>query len=638
MDFHDYLKKNPLVIKSCLSLVKIIDVNKTAVWLHGASSKEELMSGLFANLTEKGIEAVEHSLIAIWNGKLECEINSALKGPDDKIIEVIMQWRVGTGCEQDYSHIYLTLVDITDLKDTQRELLNQKNELSVTLSGITDAVITIGLQGNVISMNPKAREITGYTESSFNNFSIDTWYEKSTFRFAPGVLNPVRALLQNKPVPAQDAIIRFRTAAGVELRLEHICTPLRDENGTLSGVILLLRDLTQIHKMMEQVQKTDRLESLGVLAGGIAHDFNNLLGGLFGYIDMALSVSTDPETNCYLQKACKVFERAKDLTSQLLTFTKSGLPERKTGSVVPVVIDAMNFALAGKEITRKFDISDELANCDFDTNQIAQVIDNICINAVQAMNGSGSIHVKINNCNLAENDVEDLHPGQYVLIQISDTGPGISSEIMKRIFDPFFTTKVQGNGLGLATSFSIIRRHDGRIIAESQDGIGATFKIYLPASSEKELGEVVNDKEHRGNGVVIIMDDESYIRDVVAGYVKKMGYTPVVASCGEDALESVRKIIDENKSISGFLLDITVPGGMGGIQCIQKIRELYTEGFSIAMSGYSQDEVMESPVKFGFTTSIKKPFRKRDLNLAFNRCVSGEKTPTSVRSQDSLVN
>ena len=393
------------------------------------------------------------------------------------------------------------------------------------------------------------------------------------------------------------------------------------KEGIIIGIEGFLLDTTETKKMEEQLHQSQKMDSVGRLAGGIAHDFNNLLSGIFGYIEMAkMKSSADKTVSDYLDKAFTVFSRAKDLTQQLLTFSKGGMPVRKTGDMRTLIRDSAAFALSGSNITCEFSIDENLRLCDFDENQIAQVIDNIIINSKQAMPIGGKIFITAENyfLDLQENPL--LKSGDYIKISIADTGIGIQPDHLKRIFDPFFTTKQQGNGLGLATCYSIIKKHDGLIMAESVPGKGSTFNILLPAS-EKEIAHELYTASmlHSGSGKILVMDDEVFIRDISREMLKLTGYSSIEACDGEEALMLIADAEERGEPFDGVILDLTIPGGMGGKDTIVEIRKLYPDLPVFASSGFSEDPVISNPEDYGFTGSIRKPYRRDELTAMLNK-------------------
>jgi PAS domain S-box-containing protein len=265
----------------------------------------------------------------------------------------------------------------------------------------------------------------------------------------------------------------------------------RQPDGAPRQIFGIIHDITERKKTEEehlkyeqQLQQNQKLESLGILAGGIAHDFNNLMGGIFGYIDIANENSNDSHVSSNLSKAMDTIERARALTRQLLTFAKGGSPILQTGTLSPFLRETVQFALSGSNVSCRYDIPKELLACIFDVHQIGQVIDNLIINAQQAMPSGGTIEVSARNIMLEEKAHPKLPKGNYVKVAVKDGGIGIPEEIISKIFDPFFTTKSKGHGLGLATCYSIMKKHGGCIDVESEPGRGSTFTVYLPASPE----------------------------------------------------------------------------------------------------------------------------------------------------------
>lgn len=392
-----------------------------------------------------------------------------------------------------------------------------------------------------------------------------------------------------------------------------------DESGQPKAFLSIIRDITERKKADESFARMDKLEAVGTLAAGIAHDFNNLLGGVFGYIELsrrAVKKNDLEAVDRHLEKALSVFNRAKDLTQQFLTFAKGGLPIRKTQSLSANVRKTISFSLSGSNVSPIFSIPEDIWLCDFDENQISQVLDNIVINARQAMPGGGVIEVSANN--VACGEIADTLPKRdYIRIAILDHGTGISPEHLPHIFDPFFTTKHKGSGLGLATSHSIIRQHEGFIDVDSEPGRGTTFHIYLPASS-KPISLAGKDKSqhHQGKGRILVMDDEEFILDLVAVILKDMGYDVVTASNGNEALAAVSAAVQARQPFIGAILDLTVPGGLGGREILGDMMNIDPHIKAIASSGYSEDPVMANPSEHGFVGRLIKPYRTLDLSAA----------------------
>ncbi len=384
----------------------------------------------------------------------------------------------------------------------------------------------------------------------------------------------------------------------------------------------IFRDITESRKLIENMQRALKLESLATLAGGIAHDFNNILAGISGYIDLARScIDNRLESAAYLDKSLMIFDRAKEITARLMTFARGGEPVIKPGNLESLLRNCADSAMKGSDINYSFSIDDRLWQCMFDSSQIGQVVYAIVTNAREFSGPDSEINIRAGNCEIDEDAGYSLKPGRYVQVVISDTGTGISPEVMQHIFDPFFTTKNTGNGLGLATSYSIIVKHGGTIEAESKPGRGSTFYFYLPAAPEIAASDFPDrDYQHRGSGTAIIMDDEKFILEITSEMLRGMGYDVIEATDGSTVLN----LISDEKKHAGLrfiILDLTVPGGMGGIDTVAAVRKKNISLPVFAASGYSNNPVMASPARYGFTASINKPFRISDLSELLNRHV-----------------
>ncbi len=373
-------------------------------------------------------------------------------------------------------------------------------------------------------------------------------------------------------------------------------------------------------KVREAHQRTARLDALGLLAGGIAHDFNNLLGGIFGYIDLALMDSDETIVKSHLARAMNALARARGLTRQLLTFSKGGAPHKKVEHLFPFVEDTVKFALSGTAISCRFSIADDLFLCDIDRNQIEQVIGNIVINAREAMPNGGTVDVSARNVTFGEGEHTQLDEGSFVCLSIQDFGVGIPKDYQSRIFDPFYTTKTKGHGLGLSTGYSIVRKHGGTIDVESEPGKGSVFHVYLPESfNDIVQKEAESPARHIGEGVFVVMDDEEVILETLGAMLKSFGYSVLCGRSGEEALQIFRRESDAGRKIAGMIFDLTVPGGMGGLETVGEVRKISTDIPVFVSSGYADDPVMAAPRSFGFTGSVPKPFRTSDLTTLLNK-------------------
>ncbi len=517
------------------------------------------------------------------------------------------QWYVHRVTEEDYDNTEFQAVgiDITERKNAEIALSKSEARFKSLIELAPDAILLGSPGGFIMEANRQASELTGYSNEELICKNINILFSPEEIRNVPLRYD---LLMKGYTVRNERNLTRNdRSTVLIEMNT------MRMPDGTYQAFI---RDISEKQKFLDSFIQSDKLNALAIMAGGIAHDFNNLLSGIFGYIELARSgEDLSPETADYLDKAFTVFERAKNLTQQLLTFSKGGEPVRKAGDLGKVLIDNSRFALSGSQVSCVYDIAGDLWHCDFDENQISQVIDNIIINAKQAMNGSGIISVRAENTVVGENKVDNLPSGKYVRFSVTDKGKGISTEQLKQIFDPFFTTKKSGTGLGLATSYSIIQKHGGLIKAVSAQGKGTEIIVFLPASEIS--AENIREKEtdyHISSGLAVIMDDESFMREIISSYIESMGYTAVYAKDGAETVEIIENAVNEGKTIEFAIFDLTIPGGMGGAEAVNRVREILPDLKIFASSGFSDDNIMSNPSEYGFNDSIRKPFRREELS------------------------
>jgi len=396
-------------------------------------------------------------------------------------------------------------------------------------------------------------------------------------------------------------------------------TPIFDQDGTLSQVVMSLVDLTEKRRHEEQQLTLQKLEALGVLAGGIAHDFNNLLGGIFGYLEGAMDLSGQDDAKGageLINKALGSFERARALTRQLLTFAKGGAPVTKVERLQRALRESAELALGGSEVKAAFALPDDLWPARVDLVQVGQAFGNLVLNSRQAMPLGGTIEIKAENVKLSGNEGLELAPGDYVRIQVIDEGTGIPADQMGRIFDPFYSTKQSGTGLGLSTTYSIVNRHGGCIRICSTVGEGTTATVYLPAISMalvQRKSRPRNQLPALKGRAILVMDDELPIREVSTRMLTSLGLKVTTCSRGEDALRIATESAAKGSPFDIFLLDLTIPGGLGGKAVVEPLGRISPEAILIASSGYSDDPVMADPSHFGFTASIAKPYTRIEV-------------------------
>lgn len=387
----------------------------------------------------------------------------------------------------------------------------------------------------------------------------------------------------------------------------------------IDGVRKLLAmalDITEKKTLEEELDKAQRLEALGVLAGGLAHDFNNILTGILGSVSLAQTmIDPDNQVNECLEKCEKAALRASQLVGQLLTFAKGGEPVKKVIRLGPLLEEAVSFALRGSSISSELSVEEGLSLIEADEGQLSQTLNNLLINAAQAMPEGGTVKVRAGNLRLGEHNSHFLEPGDYISITVADTGTGIPKSNLKKIFDPYFTTKEMGTGLGLSTVYSIVKRHKGFVGVESAPGEGSVFTVILPASKEplKKLEQPPNPATGKGHGRVLVMDDDPLIRELALIMLAKAGYEAEVAAEGGEAIDMVLEAQERGSPFDAAILDLTIIGGMGGKETAQRLNELCPSLPLVASSGYSNSPVMADCKSHGFTCAMAKPYKYGDL-------------------------
>ena len=465
-------------------------------------------------------------------------------------------------------------------------------------------IFEMDLQGRFSYVNRAALEKFGYTPREF-----DAGLYMAQM-IAPGDRERARAVMTRRLENAAEGYHEYQGLRkdGTTFPVTVVSGPiLRD--GRPIGLRGIVMDLSERKQLEDERLKTQKLESLGTLAGGIAHDFNNLLQGVFGYISMAKLTHDQKEKSlAMLEQAEKALHQSVNLTSQLLTFSKGGKPLKKVIDLRPVIENAVRFALSGSRATAALSFADDLRPADADAGQIGQVVQNLVLNADQAMPEGGTVRVSVGNAPSPGLPL-GLAAGNYVMISIQDSGVGIPQQYLKKIFDPYFTTKEKGSGLGLATSYSIIKNHGGALDVVSQVGQGSTFTVYLPAS-EARLATVA------GTGPlscgrtcrILLMDDEDLVRKVAYELLTGLGHSVELAAHGEEAVGKYREAVAAGQPFDVVILDLTIRGGMGGVEALRKLREIDPGVKAIVSSGYSDDAVVANYREHGFAASLKKPY------------------------------
>ena len=515
--------------------------------------------------------------------------------------------------------IYAVARDISERKQTENALQESEDKFRMTFDFSPDAVNINRLDdGLYVDINQGFTRITGCTREDVRgktSLEIDIWQEAADRQ------RLVQGLRENGYVENLEAQFRRKDGSLVTGLMSARVISLKG----IPHIISISRDITERKKHEDEQLKIEKLESLGILAGGIAHDFNNILTGVMGNISFA-KVLLDAAHKAYkpLAEAEKAAARAGELAHQLLTFARGGEPIKKVVSPRHLVNEALSFILHGSNVKGTIDIPDSIHAFKADEGQISQVLQNIIINAIQAMPGGGILTVAARNEVLTENNPLSLPPGSYIRLTFADQGCGISNDILKRIFDPYFTTKSAGIGLGLSSVHSIVSRHGGHIGVESVIGKGTTFTIHLPSmgKTEEQADAVVElTAEHRG-GSILVMDDDQMVKDIASLMLTYLGYEVTLCEEGEEAVELYTASVESGAPFSLVIMDLTIPGGLGGKQAAERILARFPDACLVVSSGYSNDPIMSNYREYGFSGVIAKPYTLQNFKEVLSSLLS----------------
>ncbi len=504
---------------------------------------------------------------------------------------------------------------IVELEQSNIQRKQAENKYRHLFNSLGDAIFVHDMNGQILDVNDYACQRYGYSYEKFKTMQvkdIDTPEESELIE------KRFEKLFKNGQ-------ITFETIH-LDSHQRQIPVEATAKLGEYEGqqvVLVIGHDITKRKAMAEDLLKAKKLESMGILAGGIAHDFNNILAGILGNVELA-GIYLDPTHKAHplLENAKKASIRAKDLTQQLLTFASGGDPVKQTLSIGKIITDSADFVLHGSSVICNYNIPQDLWKGNIDGGQISRVIQNIIINARHAMPDGGIVEVCCENIIDINKEVTSLDGGKYIKITITDSGLGIPTRCIDRVFDPFFSTKHTGSGLGLAICHSIVSKHSGKISVQSEVNKGTVFTIYLPAIMETDYQETAPTKQgivkSENKVTVLVMDDESLVRETLRQMLKHLGHGVILAKNGHEAIKLYSEYYKSGQSIDVIILDLSIPGGMGGKDTIQEILKVNSDAKVVVASGYSNDPVMAHYSEYGFKASIAKPFQLEELNKVIN--------------------
>jgi PAS domain S-box-containing protein len=510
--------------------------------------------------------------------------------------------------------------DITERKRAEERIRQNEQFIRDILDTVDEGFIVIDRDYRIMTANKAyCGQVGGTGDTIIGRHCYEISHKRNHACHEAGEECAARRVFETGEPGA--ALHKHPDSDGHILYVETKAYPIKDASGNVTSVIETVNNITERHLLEEERLKTQKLESIGTLAGGIAHDFNNLLQGIFGYISMAKLTHDQKEKSlAMLEQAEKALHQSVNLTTQLLTFSKGGRPAKKRMSLLPMIENAARFALSGSRSECRIDCDPGLWQVEADEGQLGQVIQNIVLNADQAMPLGGSIVITVRNISATDAQrPRSLGARNHVLIAIRDSGVGISEQYLTKIFDPYFTTKEKGSGLGLATSYSIIKNHDGLIEVTSQVGKGSTFLVHLPAIEavpEHERKEAAPAPTRSGR--ILVMDDEKVVRDVAGELLRILGHEVEFAENGEAALAMYREAMASSRPFDIIIMDLTIRGGMGGLETVGKLLEADPTAKAIVSSGYSDDSTLSNYHAQGFKDFLQKPYNMEELRATLS--------------------
>ncbi|MBD3370489.1 PAS domain S-box protein [Candidatus Fermentibacteria bacterium] len=530
---------------------------------------------------------------------------------------------------------FLSHVEDGELKRIEKALWRSEEMLANLIETVPDAMYFKDSRGRHILVNGSFEALVGRSRDQVvgrtDSEVLPAGMAESNSEIDGRVLGEGRSLRHEGEIELEDGTTRF---------FEAVKTPVKDPGGEIVGVLGIMRDSTERKRSTDELLKAVKLESVGLLAGGIAHDFNNLLTAILGNVSLALlKLDQGQDVRKLLQEIRKATDRTKDLTQQLLTFSQGGAPVKKKVSLEKTIRDSAAFATTGSSVECSFEVDEDLELVECDTGQISQVVNSLVLNAIQAMPDGGTVEVETSNVSVKDSRTEQagldtgeeealylpLSPGRYVRFVVRDKGGGIPEEHLDRVFDPYFTTKKGGSGLGLASSYNIVRQHGGHMEVESTPGSGSAFSVYLPAvSRQRTLRARGRLAETAGSARILVMDDQKMVLEVAKEMLSFLGHSVICALDGAEALRLYGEALDSGNRFDLVVMDLTVPGGMGGVETVRQLKEMDPKARAVVSSGYSNNPVMANYADYGFDGVVPKPYHVDQMKVVLDNVLAKE--------------
>ncbi|MBI4912949.1 MAG: response regulator [Acidobacteria bacterium] len=613
--------------------VERIVVARPALWEYESLRLQEVLSEapVGGALETRVLRGISGTVLVEWDpGMTGPSIRSTVPVHDSGQVVAYLECRRSVSREAGFvllagmlglvlGALLLLLFRFIPVRILEQVLSDFEDERALSLAAfraIQDAVIAVDQDQRIAFMNPMAGRMLGRESSRCIGLPLEEVYRPRVHGVSGGTGQAHYGILTDPQ--------------GRERILEERRSAFTDPHRGAGGTVFVIRDITEKIRTESDLLRVKQVESLGVLAGGIAHDFNNYLSGILGNLTLALEYPVgDHRIATRIRQAVQATERAKDLSLRLLVFAKGGEPVRRVTALQDLVREASELALRGRSVGCTYDFPGDLWNAEVDPGLLSQVVHNITLNAVQAIDGDGRIDITAQNVVVPEGNALPVSPGPFVVIRIRDSGPGIPAELMDRIFEPYFTTKPGGHGLGLASSYNIMRSHGGCIGVESVPGEWTEFTLHVPATESPLTGSqpAAPPLPFRGAGRILVMDDDPIILDTTREILEHFGFEVETALDGRSAVSAWETSLKEGKPFRAAIMDLTIPGGMGGKEAARGILALDPGALLMVTSGYNADPVMSRPREFGFSAVVSKPYAALDLLRELQGLLGEEQSP-----------
>jgi PAS domain S-box-containing protein len=660
----------PLGIITIDTKGNIVDVNPKLIEMLGSPSTEatrEINMFTFPPLVESGVSddvrrclteqcqiVEEHPYTSKWGKNLylryylvtRCDNRGAIVGAQGIVEDITSARKAAEALQKAKNELETRVLERTaelseanakltqianERLETQRLLANEKEQLDVTLRSIADGVIAADVNGNIVLMNKAAEAITGFSAAEAIGNPLASVCR--TFGLDGAISEDIAAIAIKsggtieRPLP-----VILKSRDGAERIISHNAAPIRDKAGIVTGVVLAFADITEKHKLESELFRTRKFESIGALAGGIAHDFNNILTGIITNLFVAkMQIDKTSEAFSLIADSEKAAFKASGLTNQLLAFSKQNQAVRTVVSMKDMLEDSVGFFLSGSSADYTLESAEDLWSVEIDRGQIDRVIHTLVRNAAKRMPGGGTVSISVENTETDNSSPSPLRFGKYVRITVTDEGGHVSQQEIDGYFEPYVNHSGDDAGLEMAAAYAIIQKHNGHVRVSSNDNNGVSIAVYLPAVVENEDSEnpapVQADPEQTLNSPrkkILIMDDEELVRNAGKKLITLMGYDVETCSDGNEALRLYESAIADLCPFDAVILDLTIPGGMGGKETMAKLLDVDPDVKGILSSGYSPDDILETSRESGFMDCIAKPYSMDDLKQTLLAVIEGD--------------